>query len=943
MERGDLKRVLPLVVLGGAAASLLLLLVIPVFDEAEPTPAVDGEEDGAAAVPPASAAGREGGSARRGDGADVPASAPGTAPADAPASSLDHGAGSGVLAGMVVDRDSEGIPGISVAVLPATGERVEAVIRWSANHALHAKPGRTMTTDDRGFFRATGLPPAGTVVVIAWGGGYVRRLERPVEVPEVGEGWVEIRLERGETISGRITDEAGRAIEGATVTAHRMRSWGSAGAEEGTSDVGGAYVVAGLVAGAYYLDVEADGFVDQSRSPVSAGATGVDVTLQAGGVIAGKVVWRGSGSPIAGAGVRAVRLDDTNPLAGGRFLERVAAKSSEDGTFEIAGLAPGRYAVEADAAQRAPGRSAPLEIALAGRVVGVVIELAEGATVSGTVRREGDGEPVEGASVWLSRLTDDAGFLSGWMREAELELQPQERGEPDGETATVTDGEGRFTLRCVGSGRRELIARREGYPGAWATVEVPLDGSVEGVAILLPAAGAIAGTVRGEDGAPAGGAQIIAFSMAGSMAHSECGVDGAYRLEGLKPARYEVMATLAGPEGDEEFDPFGGPRLHGTATVRVGEVTTLDLRPAGGTTVIGRVSRAGEPVPEATVILMPDPPTKPEFRSGQTDDQGIYRVVGVAPGPTILSIESLTVHADIPDVPEHVLDVEIPTGSVRGRVLAAATGEPVLQAQVQLVVSGPPPAPDDFAAIIGRARGLAESEADGAFVIEGIGDGAYELHASHADYRMAVGRVVVAGGVAGGPVELRLERGLSVSGTVVGPDGRPVAGALIDVRAADGEFVEGAGGFAGRMTDASGRFEFSELGRGEFRMRAFAPNLAPSAFVTVAVTDEGATVDFRLTAGGRLAVRVVDVRDEPVVDTAVALADGSGESVLSSLLLVPFLGGTDRTDDRGELTLEHLAAGNYVVSVNGEGASGQAAAQVADGGTTTVLVRLERR
>ncbi|GAA0287798.1 hypothetical protein GCM10010302_27690 [Streptomyces polychromogenes] len=122
-------------------------------------------------------------------------------------------------------------------------------------------------------------------------------------------------------------------------------------------------------------------------------------------------------------------------------------------------------------------------------------------------------------------------------------------------------------------------------------------------------AGALAGTVRGPDGAPVAGAQVTARGPIDRTAVTAA--DGGYRFPSLPAGAYALTATKFGY----------GER---TATADVVENTTatgdLTLTPAPSATLTGTVSSAAGPAPGATVTVTGTPVT------ATTDAQGRFAV-----------------------------------------------------------------------------------------------------------------------------------------------------------------------------------------------------------------------------------------------------------------------------------------------------------------------------
>src|SRR5262249_26344141 len=110
------------------------------------------------------------------------------------------------------------------ATAAAPGLRFEArgelgglrgAIPYPPARALSGAPASATAKDGR--FRVTGLRP-GRVVVSAWHPDFMRGSAAPVELPPGGSATVELRLEPGQLVRGRVLDERGDPIAGAEVS-----------------------------------------------------------------------------------------------------------------------------------------------------------------------------------------------------------------------------------------------------------------------------------------------------------------------------------------------------------------------------------------------------------------------------------------------------------------------------------------------------------------------------------------------------------------------------------------------------------------------------------------------------------------------------------------------------------------------------------------------------
>ena len=346
----------------------------------------------------------------------------------------DQPKGTAVLRGQVVAAD--------------TGAPIRrAQVRVSAPEAQDT---RMTTTDEQGRFELKELV-GGRYTVTASKGGFVslqygqrRPSERgtPVDLP-AGQTLekVVIGLPRGSVIAGRVVDEFGEPLTGAQVTVQRytyvngVRQLRQAGQGDRTDDQG-AFRVFGLPPGEYYVsatlrddrgprafnnddDVPTSGYAPTyyPGTTSAAGAQRVTVNLgeEVGGVTFGLTLVplaRVSGRVVGPAGiapvgpVMAVPDDVAGPGGGNMRTGQVRA----DGTFEIVGLAPGRYILQAGRGRRPTndlvGRAT---VVVAGaNVDNVIIPLAAPGIATGRVETDTGAPPTfRAAQVRVSAISAD--------------------------------------------------------------------------------------------------------------------------------------------------------------------------------------------------------------------------------------------------------------------------------------------------------------------------------------------------------------------------------------------------------------------------------------------------------------------------------------------------------------------------------------------------------
>ncbi len=234
-------------------------------------------------------------------------------------------------------------------------------------------------------------------------------------------------------ISGRVVDDAGHPVFHAIVYVHASDEPFNFGKAE--TDLDGHFVIEGLKAGSYLVQIVSERFLGEFYDNVydAAAATLVSVTepgetvladiaLSVGASLSGRVVDQND-RPVVGAHVQAMipRADGTisdKP----EFYEQNSTKTDEDGFYRIQGLAPGAYVVTAifydawyscyayypEGQNPAQARTVTVQADEQIEHIDIRMRIQSGAgSVSGRVL-DRSGQPFEGASVYLQSLYDPA-------------------------------------------------------------------------------------------------------------------------------------------------------------------------------------------------------------------------------------------------------------------------------------------------------------------------------------------------------------------------------------------------------------------------------------------------------------------------------------------------------------------------------------------------------
>jgi Carboxypeptidase regulatory-like domain len=562
------------------------------------------------------------------------------------------------------------------------------------------------------------------------------------------------------------------------------------------------------------------------------------IKLAAGGRTLSGTVSDTTGGPIAGARIDAARVN-TMAEPGDAVSTTF---SGADGKYRVT-VAEGQLAVAAASADYAP-QSRYVLVGPAGAVADFA--LVPGGVIEGVVRDERTRQPVAGASV-LARRDSPAMVLV-----------------ETGTHRAISGGDGRFRLGGLRPGAWEISATDHArYSKAQTLIGLGVAEQVSDVELLIGAGPVIRGHVVDTAGAPAPNVEIRAFSR-GEGTEGKADAAGAFTLEGLRPGEYFLTANA------EAYLPAGGTRV----PVGDKDVDGVVITVKRGTTLKGHV----EPRQvcdiqqylddhEGLLVLTPGTSTAAdgEFELGPFGDGTVKLTARCASGDQGATQVKIT-----PGMPEAILKVT-PGGSIAGRVVDGE-GKPVAGVGVMASnISGTESTIIRNGMVTSGVQGL--TDVTGAYQLVGLSPGAYRMGVLDRGKPLAQrGKpptIELTASEHKTSVDLAIDRPTGViTGTVTGPDGKPLADAWVsaqqdmmsmldsmrgapDPKAASGsrmmvvEDREGPGGapettYPPALTDAQGRYAIrglphatytvvAEAQRGQLRGRA--TDIKPDATV----------------------------------------------------------------------------------------------------------------
>lgn len=599
--------------------------------------------------------------------------------------------------------------------------------------------------------------------------------------------------------------EGGGPVEGAQVTA-MTGGWGFM-PKSAYTDSSGEFRIDGLEPGAYKARAEADDALGVAKEQVilGLGETSEPIVIEAhpAFLIEGKIVTEGGASCVDGS----VSLEDA---AQGRDMWMSV---ESDGTVRQRGALPGDYQVHVRCNGFVSAERYERIKVVDKSVTGLRWDVAKGQSIRGVVV-DASGKPASHVNLDASLKPDPS----------------QPRGH---QTTNVwgpeTDAQGRFELAGLLPGTYELSLntwrKPRATPAKPTLVEVPKGKDVTGLRIELPPSGELQGSVRDPKGQPIASAKVnVSDGVHWQSTTSKD--DGSFHFESLVGGDYRVTARL-GWWGDAmrapgtSDDDVQGERVE----VREGKVATVKLVVESAS---GRISGTvrdedGEAVADAFIEATreSDSATKAAgagIRQGRwgeffekpnlTDQDGKFTLEQLPTGKHTLRAhrkgggEGIVEHVELgSDVVVTIASAGRMTGTVNVR---GGTS------------------PEEFTIVaIDEATGYRRTDqffrTGGSWSLSELPAGNYKVSVTAGPGTAEVQAAMSAGKDTSG-VRIELAPKVTVRGSVVDTEGKPLAGMEVYV-SAPGTWSGGGGDEEKRnVTDEGGRYEVTNAPSGKVQV-----------------------------------------------------------------------------------------------------------------------------
>ncbi|HTY42350.1 MAG TPA: carboxypeptidase regulatory-like domain-containing protein [Thermoanaerobaculia bacterium] len=794
------------------------------------------------------------------------------------------------LSGLVAGSDGKAIAGARVVVRDAPGAGRDDIDVFAE-----------ATTGADGAFRVANAPASARLLwVRAAGWAPAMRLWR--EAPDT----IRVTLERGGVITGTVVDAGGRAIPGALVRAADVAA---------VTDAQGTYRLEGVSAGLQSVEASAAKNLVARRGGVrvAAGApASADLVLQPGASISGSVVDAVTRRPIAGA---RIAVGPPHVSFSPSLDPSAYARADARGHFTASGLLPGDYEVRAEKTGYLPA-SLPRVAARSTAAAPASLALTPAASIAGRVV-DAQGKPVPGAAVTLEPSRGGRGRFAAFAAGS--------RGPRAGMTArTGPDGSFRLDgLPAITSGA-PLVATHAGYaPAERPGVTLKPGQTLANVVLVLPAGLSVKGRVVDAASQPVSGAEIRVAPSQGqgrgpgrflrppaapSTPNAVSAADGTFTVAGLAAGAYDVTASHDG------FSPRTAAALPAPAKLPTGWPPIVLARGAAITGVVH--DDQGAPIPGASVSALGeglDP------RQTNTDGSGAFRLDDLVKGRPLMLAANAPGYGftsrSVTAPAEGITVVLGKTGTIRGRVVDAATGAPVTTFSVG---ASPAARGRRGPGVFGGAPSQAQYSEDGTFEVT-VAPGTWNVRAAADGYRPAdIANLDVDAGQTKEGVEIALKRGGGLTGHVTDTRGNPVSGASIAccdaASARPGAAFGGDGSGPTATSDGDGHFALDGLPDGHATLTVTHPDYV----TTSRDVDPAATADvvIQVSSGAEISGTVVSSDAGQAVPGASVTLNPEGDSGTA-------VGAsqTAQSDGGGGFRFDHLTAGRYRLTAQTKTAS----------------------
>lgn len=846
------------------------------------------------------------------------------------------------VTGKVTDREGTPLSGVTVIANEAAGGPRGAMIRSVIMLGAPGAEEDNVKTGSDGQF--TLRVKEGTYDFVFRREGYAQKSLRGQTISTASTGPFEATLDPAVEITGRVVRN-GAGVEGVTINSFsEMGVGGSA-----TTAPDGSFTLTGLSPGELRASIRKETDFIQEMRTMTAPGRDIVIEIPSGSRVTGRVIDKATRKPVASfqAGV------STSRSGGGMVMmapPQLKAFTNDDGSFVLENIPTGAVNLIASAPGYAQARM-NLTVEEGKPIADVELELDPGTKLVGKVTGP-DGAALSGATVRVAGAGSGAVMMMGGMgkqavtdsdgeytidaleasdtnveishqkyvgtrkeivvkgREVRLDVQltsgqrvtgtvVTEAGAPvpDAEIEALggagsfrqarSDANGAFVFESMPAARYRFTASKRGF--AEATMEDVDTGTGAPVRLVMKSGATLYGQVRGLSPEELQSAMVEVRGE--TYATAVVDSTGNFRMEGAPIGTVRVAAVVS-----RNFSMRKSSQPQ-TVTVAAGESRQVDLEFRSDTVISGRVTRNGKPLASASISFSPRRGASTQTSSSATTDEaGNYSVSGLESGDynvSVIDMQRFSPYQTTYEVSgSSNFDIDYTATALRGRVVDAATGDPLNDARVRLrAVQSDGPFRGDLSAA---------TDVAGTFTIDFVAPGTYTVTADKTGFGNDMKEVVITERQPQ-DVDFRLSKADGITLKVVDARNAQGINAYVWVYDQTGRFVGDSGMRFGGADSASD--VKVALAPGQYSVVVSSIDYAP---VTVNIASPG-TQTVRLSPGGKIVLR--SSRSER---QRIRLVDANGYHYPRT---PNSTGGRDLAPSPATLPIDHIAPGNYSIQV----------------------------
>ena len=735
------------------------------------------------------------------------------------------------FSGKVVDANGKPVSGVGVTPAEATRGNFGGGIRRVVMAMQRDREEEVVRTGSDGTFNLR--LKEGSYDVVFKREGFATKTLRAQAVNATSRP-VEVKLDPGVEITGRVV-RSGSGVEGVNVNAISED-----GPTSAVTASDGSFTLTDLSPGQMMLSVnKMDAFIQQVR-PINAPARDVIFELPVGGRITGRVVDKSNHAPVTAfqAGISNMRG------AGGMMISlppMLKSFTSDDGTFTLENVPPGPTEIVVNAPGYTTTRIPGINVEDGKAIADVEVAMDTGVKLTGRVTGP-DGSPLSGVTV----------------REGGQNMGPARMMGGGAAGSGSTDPNGEYAIEAIDAGEKTFTFSRQGYLSEDRTIT--LSGREARLDVQLSSGMTLNGVVVTDAGAPVADAAVSANSASesGFGRTSRSDANGNFTISGLAPGHYTLNAAKQGLTNGilRDFDIAAGAPARivmKTGGTIVGHVTGLTDADLQNTTVTASGQNGGA--------------------SAEVDGTGSFRIEGaptgtvrvfartgrgMGPGGKSSGVQSVQV-----DPGSSVqVDIQFKTSTViRGRITRNGQALPNV-----MVMFSPRNAGSQT-----QASGTAD--ASGNYEISGLEDGTYTVGVLDIDRSGAFSSSYDVHGSGTYDIEIKTA---SLRGRVVDSStGAALANAEIQIQSGQGFFSSRTA-----LTDPNGQFFLDNIARGSYQATAQKDGYGHDVRQVVVGDTAPDDLEFKLSPGSGVTLRVVDGRDNRALSANVMrVVDAQGRQI----------------------------------------------------------------